>query len=81
MREHLISADDNGNLVFIYNDELAFLGELGTMTTARASHVEPGPDGKWYADMSPAGGPVLTGTDLRQTALDSEVEWLKENVL
>jgi len=53
MTEHLISVNDDGSLVFIYSDELAFLSTLGETTTTRASHVEPGPDNKWYADMSP----------------------------
>lgn len=82
MQEFLISADNYGNLLFIYSDELAtILSNLGPISTTRASHVEPGLDGKWYADMSPVGGPMLGPFDLRQTALDEEVDWLKENLL
>lgn len=79
--EHVISIDDNGRMQFIYNDDLAFLLELGASETRRASHVEPGSDGKWYADMAPVSGPTLGPFDLRQTALDAEVEWLLENVI
>lgn len=80
--EYLISADENGDLVFIHDDDLVeLLSELGPTSTSRASHVEPGPDGKWYADMSPVNGPQLGPFDRRRTALDEEVEWLRENRL
>lgn len=82
MTEHFISADENGNLIFIYNDDVAeALSGLGAISTTRASHVEPGSDGKWHADMSPVNGPALGPFDRRQTALDTEVEWLQENAL
>ncbi len=45
----------------------------------RASHVEPCAGG-WSADMSPVGGPVLTGFTKRSQALAAEVAWLEENV-
>jgi hypothetical protein len=72
--------DDNGNLQFVYSDDLVFLSELGKPTTKRASHVEPVIDG-WTADMSPVGGPFLGPFTLRSQALAEEVEWLKENIL
>jgi len=53
---------------------------LGCTTIARASHVEPCESG-WSADMSPVGGPVLTGFTKRSQALAAEVAWLEENVL
>jgi len=80
-QEFLISADETGALTFIYHDDLAFLMELGHAETKRASHVEPGPDNKWYADMSPVAGPVLGPFDFRQQALDAETKFIKENVL
>ena len=73
----LIGAD--GSARGIYADALRDVYEaLGTLTVRRASHVEPGPDGLWYADLSPVGGPVLGPYRLRQEALDAEVEALKE---
>ncbi len=81
MTEHILSADENGVLSFIYSDETAFLSELGATTVTRASHVEPDGSGQWQADMNPVGGPILGPFKLRQTALDAEVDYLKENIL
>lgn len=82
MPDYLISANENGDLVFIHDDDLVeLLSGLGPTVTTRASHVEPGPDGKWYADMSPVSGPQLGPFDRRREAIDEEVEWIKENVL
>jgi hypothetical protein len=76
-----ISIDQSGRVRTIYSDALAPFLSLGDTTIRRASHVEPGEDGKWYADMKPVGGPKLGPFDLRQTALDEEVVWLKENII
>ena len=63
----------------IYSDELIdVLSELGSVSVRRASHVEPC-DGGWSADMSPVGGPVLSGFSKRQEAIDAEIEWLRRN--
>jgi hypothetical protein len=63
----------------IYSDELIdVLSELGSVSVRRASHVEPC-DGGWSADMSPVGGPVLSGFSKRQDAIDAEIKWLKSN--
>lgn len=35
------------------------------------------PQGKWWADLLPVGGPVLGPFDKRQEALDAETEWLR----
>jgi hypothetical protein len=77
-KEFLIGADEDGSLVFIYTDELAFLLEEGESEVTRASHVEPTPGGGWTADMSPVGRPVLGPFPLRQDALDAEVTALEE---
>ena len=51
------------------------LAKLGAVSIARASLVEPGPDG-WYADLSPVAGPLLGPFALRAEALAAEVKWL-----
>lgn len=83
MNEVNVVIDEQGDLSFIYNDDLAGLMDTGRSTIARASHVEPEvmPDGSilWYADMGPSGGPVLTGFFSREAALRGEVAWLREN--
>lgn len=81
MTEHVITVDDKGRLQFIYHDDLADLLKLGESETRRASHVEPTADGRWTADMSPVGGPVLGPFDLRGDALAAEVVWLQTNIL
>jgi hypothetical protein len=52
---------------------------MGTVTIARASHVEPNEDGQWFAQM--VGGPVLGPFAKRSAALAAEVAWLESNVL
>lgn len=75
-----ITIGPSGSLRFVYADILAPMLELGQPTIQRASHVEPEPGGRsWSADLSPVGGPVLTGFSLRQDALDAEVAWLREH--
>ena len=59
--------------------ELVPLAELGSLQIARASHVEPDQAGKWLIDLSPVGGPVLRGFDLRSQALRAEAHWLSTN--
>ena len=54
------------------------LKDLGNVSIRRASHVEPEGDG-WSADMSPVGGPVLSGFSKRQEAIDAEIKWMKSN--
>ena len=71
----------NGEITFIYSDDLAGLLTLGQAEVNRASHVEPGPTGGWFADMSPVAGPKLTGFTLRSEALAAEVEWLNREVI
>lgn len=71
--------DDNGNPSFLHDDDLIDLFEEGEVSIERASHVEPTSDGRWQADMSPVGGPLLPVTDTRQESLDAEVAWLKRH--
>jgi hypothetical protein len=65
----------DGRIRAIYAEEIA-LAALGRPEIARASHVEPGPDGRWHADLSPVRGPVLGPFDRRSEALDAELAWL-----
>lgn len=69
----------NGQIRFIYNDNLRSIMDEGTSTIKRASHVEPTTDGKWEADMEPVGGPKLGPFTTRKEALDTEVKWLEEH--
>ncbi len=72
-----ITAD--GELRFIYADDLQPLLELGTPQVRRASHVEPTDGGQWTADMSPVCGSVLGPFTLRSEALTAETEWLSKH--
>jgi hypothetical protein len=64
-----------GGIETIY-DETIDLAPLGSVTIRRASHVEPDAQGRWTADLSPVGGPVLGPFTLRSAALDAERAWL-----
>lgn len=81
--EFVIQGD--GTVVGIYSDKLPYRAMAaalgGDLAITRASHVEPTLDGRWVADLSPSGGPLLGPFDLRQTALDQEIVWLRTNVL
>lgn len=78
---HDLRIAPDGEITFIYNDDLAGLLMLGQAEINRASHVEPEPTGGWSADMSPVAGPKLTGFTLRSEALAAEVEWLNREVI
>ena len=54
-------------------DELIDLQRLGSLQITRASHVEPDPDGQWWADLSPVGGKKLGPFSVRSQALAAEV--------
>ena len=72
--------DEEGTVKTLYTEAID-LDAIGTATIARASHVEPIPDGRWTADMGPVGGPILGPFPKRSHALAAEVEWLEANVL
>jgi hypothetical protein len=65
----------SGVLRCVY-DELLDLRALGHLEIVRASHVEPGQDGLWSADLQPVGGPVLGAFHRRSEALEAERAWL-----
>jgi hypothetical protein len=70
----------DGTVQAIY-DETLDLGLLGRPTITRASHVEPDPQGRWWADLSPFAGPILGPFDRRSAALEAERDWLERHWL
>ena len=70
----------DGTVRAIYTEAID-LGVLGRPTIKRASHVEPGQDGRWRADLTPVGGPVLGPFDRRSEALEAETAWLERHWL
>jgi hypothetical protein len=70
----------DGTVRAIYSEEID-LGVLGRPTITRASHVEPGQDGRWRADLSPVGGPILGPFGRRSEALEAEHAWLERHWL
>ena len=75
----LVVAPD-GTVQAIY-DEALDLTLLGRLAIRRASHVEPTPEGRWQADLSPVNGPVLGPFDRRSEALEAEHAWLLQHRL
>lgn len=71
----------DGTAQCLYGENIA-LGSLGRLDIKRASHVEPDPQqpGQWYADLSPVGGPMMTGFASRADALAAEDEWLNQKM-
>ena len=72
---------ESGGVVRCLYDESLDLSSLGAVRIRRGSHVEPGHDGNWYADLSPVDGPLLGPFDRRSAALEAEVQWLTRNWL
>ena len=68
--------EPGGMVRCIYEEAINFHA-LGTPTISRASYVEPDGQGRWLADLSPVGGPVLGPFDHRSQALDAERQWLE----
>ena len=65
-----------GEIRCIYSEAID-LAALGSPRIGRASHVEPDQHGCWLADLSPVGGPLLTGFQHRSEALAAEQAWLE----
>ena len=63
-----IVIEANGVVRMIY-DEVIDARAIGHPTIRRGSHVEPTPDGRWTADLSPVDGPILGPFDQRSQAL------------
>ncbi|MEK6833174.1 MAG: hypothetical protein AABY32_03935 [Nanoarchaeota archaeon] len=69
---------NNGQIRFIYDDDLINLMNIGDATISRASFVEP-KGNKWLVDLSPVNGPKLGPYKKRATALEKERKWLVKN--
>jgi hypothetical protein len=76
----LLVVQPSGTVRCIYSEEIP-LATLGAVSISRGSHVEPTPDGKWLADLSPVAGPVLGPFADRSQALQAEHDWLEANWL
>ena len=70
----------DGTVRGIYGEviDLAALGPLDINVPAMWSPMR---QGRWMADLSPVGGPVLGPFDRRSDALAAEVYWLETNWL
>jgi len=77
----VIKIRTDGTIHVIYSDDLLPLLKQGKADIRRASSVEPTSDGRWQADMSPVGGPVLPSRETRAEALAAEISWLNDNIL
>ena len=75
-----IIIESGGTARCIYTEDID-LAAIGSPTITRASHVEPDQQGRWLADMSPVGGPVLSGFAHRSEALAAEHAWLENHWL
>ena len=64
----------------VYSETLD-LHTLGNLNISRGSHVEPDPNGQWFADLSPVSGPRLGPFSKRSDALTAEQAWLDEHWL
>ena len=78
-----LTIDPSGTVRCLYDERFAppVLASLGPLTIERASHVEPISDGRWMADLSPVGGPLLGPFDLRSAALAAEAAWIDAHIL
>ena len=72
--------DPRGSIRCVYAETLD-LAEIGELTLARGSHVEPDVGGQWYADLSPVHGPRLGPFARRSEALQAETRWLETHWL
>ena len=70
----------DGGVRCLYGEEID-LHQLGRLTIARGSHVEPTANAQWTADLSPVNGPRLGPFPSRTAALAAEVAWLQAHWL
>jgi hypothetical protein len=76
----LLHIDPGGAVRCLYGEAID-LSALGAPAIRRASHVEPDPGGRWWADLSPVGGPRLGPFPARSAALAAEQSWLEAHWL
>ena len=76
----MLVVDLQGGVHCLYS-ETVDLASLGSLSIRRASHVEPDPQGKWWADLAPVGGPELGPFARRTEALAAERQWLETHWL
>ena len=75
-----LRVEPGGSLRCVYAESID-LAALGPLTIRRASSVEPDGQGRWWADLSPVGGPLLGPFPTRTRALEAELAWLQEHWL
>jgi hypothetical protein len=75
----MLLIDPKGSVRCLYTEAID-LTCLGLSSIARASHVEPDEDGRWWADLAPMQGPKLGPYRLRSAALDAEQKWLEASL-
>ncbi len=71
--------EPGGTVRTVYS-EVIDLTALGQADIRRASHVEPDAGGRWWADLSPVGGPRLGPFRRRSDALAAEASWLESHL-
>ena len=76
----VILINPSGCVRAVYGEAID-LAAIGPLVISRASRVEPDTSGRWTADLSPVGGPVLGPFDLRSQALAAEAAWLEDHWL
>ena len=76
----LLLIKPDGTVSCVYAEAID-LKRLGDLALRRASHVEPGPGGDWWADLAPAAGPLLGPFARRSDALAAETRWLETHLL
>jgi hypothetical protein len=79
MNMNIVIAPD-GTARCVYGEAID-LGRLGSTQLRRAGFVEPDARGRWCADLSPVGGPLLGPFARRSDALAAEATWLDERWL
>jgi hypothetical protein len=68
--------DPCGRVHCVYGEAID-LAALGPLSIRRGSHVEPDPQGLWWADLGPVQGPRLGPFARRSEALEAELDWLQ----
>jgi hypothetical protein len=66
----------DGQVRCVYGEEID-LAAIGAVRIARASHVDPDAQGRWWADLTLSGGPVLGPFGRRSEALAAERAWIE----